>query len=229
MDDTKEVNTAPSVSDVNPEGIPEEEKTSTSAPDKETAETLLAGKYKSPEELEKAYKEAEKKISELGSEASRLRQKSALIDKVVEKYKEFGYSEEEALGELEKISQITPGEFSPEDMTERKLKKFERELLLTKREIEISKFLEKQPEAKHFEGELKELVARYPDSSVDEIYHRFFGKAFQLAKELSSKEREIKEENSAKTSSIRTGGRTLTPEEIKKLPLEEQRKVIGTV
>jgi len=190
----------------------------------------LAGKYKSVEELEKAYKEAEKKISELGSEASRLRQKSALIDKVVEKYKEFGYSEEEALGELEKISEIAPEEFSStEDMTERKLKKFERELLLTKREIEISKFLEKQPEAKHFEGELKELVARYPDSSVDEIYHRFFGKAFQLAKELSSKEREIKEENSAKTSSVRTGGRTLTPEEIKKLPLEEQRKIIGTV
>ena len=224
MDETKEVNTAPSEPDVSPEGIPEEGETSSSAPDKDTAETLLAGKYKSPEELERAYKEAERKISELGEKAK----KAELVDRVVEKYKEFGYSEDEALAEFDKIAEAQPdtGFDTDEDA---KLKKLEREILLTKREIEISKFISEKPEAKHFENELKELVAKYPRTSVDDLYDRFLGKAFQVAKELSSKAREVKEETSSKTSSVKTGGRALTPEEIKKLPIEEQRKIIGTV
>jgi len=116
-EDTSKDEVADDTADIAPEA-PESEP---SEPDKESHEEpkekpLYAGKYKSPEELEKAYHEAQKLISHQGSKLKQLEKPELPADK------------QAILSELKNLGVMTKDEFQKEQAVELQKAKDEREI-----------------------------------------------------------------------------------------------------
>lgn len=135
----------------------------------EQPEALLAGKYKSAEELEKAYLEAQKKISEQG-------QKAKVADLIQEKYgmtpEQFQATiDAEEQARLEQEYATNPG-----GAALREVQTLKQELALRDEEKELDSFLSKNPEyAPQRDKILKLGLNLEKDKSYEEIAREYFG------------------------------------------------------
>lgn len=132
-------------------------------------EALLAGKYKSPEELEKAYLEAQKKISEVG-------QKAAVADLIQEK---FGIDpatlretiERQEAERMEQAIRENPGLAAFQEVQTLK-----QELALRDEEKELDSFLQKNPEYAGQRDKLLKLGLNLETGKTyEEIATEYFG------------------------------------------------------
>lgn len=141
------------------------------SPEGQASQTLLAGKYSSPQELEKAYLEAQKKISEQG-------QKAAVADLLQEKY---GVSPEQLRATIEaqeqqalyEQMQQNPGLYAAE-----RVQRLEQQLALQNEEKELDGFLHKNPEYAPFKDKILNLGLNLErDKTYEEIARDYFGQA----------------------------------------------------
>lgn len=135
------------------------------------SESLLAGKYKTPEDLEKAYKELEGKLGTLG-------QRARVADVIQEKYgmtpEEFQASlDAEEAARMEREAQTNPlGYLSKEVQT------LKQQLALRDEERELDSFLQKNPEyAPNRDKILKLGLNLEKDKTYEEIAREYFGTA----------------------------------------------------
>lgn len=133
------------------------------------SEPLLAGKYKNPEELERAYLEAQKKISEVG-------EKAKVADLIQEKY---GMSPDELRRTIEQQEQAAmeqqyrenPGAFAVQ-----KVQELEAKLALTEVQTELDTYLREHPEsAANRDKILKLALSSEKDKSFEDIDREWFG------------------------------------------------------
>lgn len=133
------------------------------------SETLLAGKYKSPEDLEKAYKELEGKLGTLG-------QKASVADLIQEKY---GMTpdqlrqtiEQQEQAQMEQQYRDNPGAFAVQ-----KVQELEARLALRDEERELDSFLQKNPEyAPQRDKILKLGLNLEKDKPYEDIAREYFG------------------------------------------------------
>lgn len=152
----------------------------------EQTEVLLAGKYKSAEELEKAYLAAQNKISEQG-------QKARLADLIQEKYgmtpEQFEASiEAEENARLEQEYATNPG-----GAALREVNNLKAELALQKEERELDSFLSKSPEyTAHRDKILKLGLNLERGKSFEDIAREYFGEAIATGQQAAYKKIEAK-------------------------------------
>ena len=132
-------------------------------------EVLLAGKYKSPEDLEKAYKDLESKLGTLG-------QRAKVADAIQEKY---GMTPEQFQATLEAEEQARLEQeyaTNPAGYALREVQELKSQLALRDEERELDSFLSKNPEyAPQRDKILKLGLNLEKDKTYEEIASEYFG------------------------------------------------------
>lgn len=139
-----------------------------------TPEVLLAGKYKSPEELENAYKELEGKLGELG-------QKAKVADLIQEKYgmtpdqlRQTIEAEEQA--RLEQEYATNPAGFALREVQELK-----NQLAFKEEEGKLNSFIAENPDYAPFKDKLFNLYINVEkDKDLSTIANDYFGQAIAV-------------------------------------------------
>lgn len=132
-------------------------------------ESLLAGKYKSPEELEKAYKDLESKLGTLGQRAKVADMIQEKYGKTPEQFLETIAAEEQALLEQEYAT-------NPGGAALREVQNLKQQLALRDEEKELDSFLSKNPEyAPQRDKILKLGLNLEKDKTYEEIASEYFG------------------------------------------------------
>lgn len=157
-----------SVADTQPSEVSENVDGGTEA-DGGTPETLLAGKYKSPEDLEKAYKDLESKLGTLG-------QRAKVADLIQEKY---GMTPDQFQATLDAEEQARLEQeyaTNPGGAALREVQNLKQELALRDEEKELDSFLSKNPEyAPQRDKILKLGLNLEKDKTYEEIAREYFG------------------------------------------------------
>jgi hypothetical protein len=134
-------------------------------------ETLLAGKYKSPEELAKAYKELESKLGETGRKAALANKLEQVTGMNAQELEVFLEQQEEQ--RLAQEMQNNPGGYALKEV--QTLKK---QLAYQQEEKELDGFLQKNPEYAPFRDKILNLGLHLEiDKSYEEIATEYFGQA----------------------------------------------------
>jgi len=156
-----------------------------------TPEVLLAGKYKSPEELENAYKELEGKLGQLG-------QKASVADLIQEKY---GMSPEQLRQTIEaEEAQRLEQEYStnPAGFALREVQQLKQELALRDEEKELDSFLSKNPEYTANRDKILKLgLGSEKDKTYEEIAREWFGETRAQGQQDAYKKIEVKQKTQA--------------------------------
>lgn len=144
--------------------------------EKGSQEVLLAGKYKSPEELEKGYKELEGKLGTFG-------QKAAIADMIQEQYgltpEQFKAAiAEEKRQKEEALYQENPGAYAVQ-----KVQALEQQLAYREEEAKLNDFIRENPDAAPFKDKIFDLGLNLyngetrEEKSFEEIYQDYFAQA----------------------------------------------------
>lgn len=146
-----------------------------SAPAKEEAgtasETLLAGKYKSAEELEKAYTELQSKFGEVGQKAELANLLEKQTGMNAQEIKDYIARQEQA--QLEQMIQDNPGGYALQEIQGLKA-----QLALKEEEAALGDFITKNPEYAPFRDKILNLGLNLErDKSYEEIATEYFGQA----------------------------------------------------
>jgi cysteinyl-tRNA synthetase len=178
-------------------------------------ERLFAGKYKSPEELEKAYSELQKMSGSLGQKAE--------IANIIEE--NFGVSPEQfkALMEQrqqerdEQIFRENPGAYAVQ-----KVQALEAQLAEREERAKLDSFLSQNPEYADFADDIWEfgLMPRYQEKPFDEIAREKFGKAIANGQQSAYKKIATKE-STQPTAVTSTPNRSLSEEAMRNMSSEE--------
>lgn len=151
-----------------------------------TPEVLLAGKYKNPADLEKAYKELEGKLGTLG-------QKASVADLIQEKY---GMTPDQFQATLEAEEQARLEQeyaTNPAGYALREVQNLKQELALQKEEKELDSFLQKNPEYSAQRDKILKLGLNLEkDKSYEEIAREYFGETRALGQQDAYKKIEAK-------------------------------------
>lgn len=204
--DTQPVTNEPSVSDGSQEEAGEA--------------TLLAGKYKSPEELEKAYKELEGKLGDLG-------QKASIADLLQEKYKvtpEQLKAQIEA-EEIEARRQRYAG--NPLAPIVEEVQALKGQLALQNEEKELDKFLAENPDYQPYRDKILKLgLSSEQNKSYEEIAREWFGESRAQGQKDAYKKIETKKSTQVTGVSRQEGKRSLSLEDLSNMSVEELEKVL---
>lgn len=159
--------------------------------DNAEGQALLAGKYKSPAELEKAYKELEGKIGTLG-------QKAKVADIIQEKY---GISADQLQAQIDQIEaqkQLELQQQNPVGYLLQKQNALEAQLALQNEEKELDGFLNTNPEYAPFRDKILNLGLHLEkDKSYQEIATEYFGQARAQGQKDAYTKIEVKKETQA--------------------------------
>jgi len=194
--------------------------------------SLLAGKYKSPQELEKAYKELEGKIGSLG-------QKAKIADVIQQKY---GVSAEQLQARIEAQEQEAKRQLYADNplapvidevsQLRQKVEQQEQEKALMNETKERDEFLSKNPEYQTHKDQLLKLaltpgIGFDPETgdsvSYEELANQWFGQARAQGQQDAYQKIETKKQGqttSASTTQPAKGGYS----SLKDLPLKERIK-----
>lgn len=185
----------------------------------EQTETLLAGKYKNVEELEKAHKELEGKLGSLG-------QKAKVADLIQEKYgmtpdqlQQTIEAEEQA--RMAQQYQANPGAFAVQ-----KVQELEAKLALQAEEKELDSFLSKNPEYEANREQIFKLGLHLEkDKTYEEIAREYFGETRAQGQQDAYKKIEMKTKTQA-TGTKSTPSRGFTEAEKDAMSSEELAKIL---
>lgn len=151
-----------------------------------TPEVLLAGKYKSPEDLEKAYKELEGKLGTLG-------QKASVADLIQEKY---GMTPDQFQATLEAEEQSRlEQEYAnnPAGYALLEVQNLKQELALQKEEKELDSFLQKKPYYTPMRDKILKLGLNLEKGKTyEEIAREYFGETRSQGQQDAYKKIEVK-------------------------------------
>lgn len=198
-------------------------------------ETLLAGKYKSPEELVSAYKELEGKLGELG-------QKAKVADLLQEKY---GVSPEQLRAQIEQLeyqkqqeryaaNPIAPLE-DKVSFLEQKLAAQEKEKAQAQVRSELDSFIKDNPAYEAHKAQILKLAltpgigfdqTTGQEVGFDEIAREYFGTARAQGQQDAYNKIEVKQNTQATTVSRGAPKTKLTMEEFRGLTAKEQAAIL---
>lgn len=184
-------------------------------------EALLAGKYKSPQELEKAYKELESKLGETGQKAelANLLEKHTGMNS--QQIKDFIANQER-----QKLNQEYQA--NPQAYTLQKVQELESRLALQAEEKELDKFLSTEEGRAYepFRDKILNLGLKLETGKTyDEIAKEYFGNARAQGQQDAYKKIENKK-NMQATGSISTMKRKLSEEDMANMSASELEQIL---
>lgn len=210
--DTSLADTQPSETSGNVDGGTEGDGVASEAP-------KYAGKYKTPEELEKGYLEAQKKISEVG-------QKASVADLIQEKY---GITADEFRRRIEAEEQARQEEeyrTNPAGAALREAQAVKQELALMKEEKELDSFLSKNPEYAPVRDKILKLAfTSEQDKPYEEIAREWFGETRALGQQDAYKKIDAKVRTQA-TGTQSAPSRRLTDADFENMTAAEMEAVL---
>jgi len=210
LDTASQVDTQPSET----EPIVSDEKTV------EEEKALLAGKYKTPEELEKGYKELESKLGR--------REEHSELVKMLEEQSGMSPSQIKDYIAKQKAQALQAQyQANPELYTAQKIQELEGKIALQAEERELDKFLEKNPGySPHREKILKLGLNLEKDKTYDEIAREYFGEARAQGQQDAYKKIETKNMTQATSASQAAPKSRLTEEDMDKMSAAELEAVL---
>lgn len=177
-------------------------------------EVLLAGKYKSPEELEKAYIESQKLHGTLG-------QKAKVADLILEKYNMTPDQFQAALEAEEQARLEQEYSTNPAGYALREVQELKNQLALKEEEGKLNSFLAENPEYAPFKDKLFNLYLNVEkDKELGEIAVDYFGQAIASGQQIAYKKIDAKK-NTQATSVSSVPKRQITEEDLKNLSVAE--------
>jgi len=186
----------------------------------QSGEALLAGKYKSPQELEKAYLEAQKKISEYG-------QKAKVADTLYEKYGVTPEQLQANIAQQERQEQERLYGNNPLLPIVNEVQQLKSQLALQNEEKELDKFLGENPDYRPYRDKILKLgLSSEQDKTYQEIATEWFGEARAQGQQDAYKKIDTKEKTRATGASQAPPKRSLTPDEMNNLSSDELEKVL---
>ena len=188
--------------------------------EKETeAEVLLAGKYKSPEELEKGYKELESKLGERGEHSELVKALEQQTGMSASQIKDYISQQNEA----KLLQQYND---NPTPYLAQEIQQLKGQLALQAEERELDKFLEKNPEYEPHKDKILKLGLNLErGKSYDEIAKEYFGEASAQGQQDAYKKIETKKTQATGMSQSAPKGK-LTPEDMDKMTATELEAVL---
>lgn len=185
----------------------------------EAPEVLLAGKYKSPEELEKAHKELEGKLGQLG-------QKAKIADLIQEKY---GMTPEQFQATLEAEEQARlEAEYAnnPAGYALKEVQSLKQELALKEEEVKLNSFIQANPKYAPFKDKIFEIgLSIQRDKGYDEIAKDWFGEAIAEGQKGAYKKIEVKKMGQS-TSVTSTPKKQFSEDDLKGLSSAEMEALL---
>jgi hypothetical protein len=190
--------------------------------DGESAEevALLAGKYKSPEELEKGYKELESKLGE--------RNEHSELTKMLEEQTGMSASQIRNYIAQQKEQQLMQQyKDNPTSYLANEIQQLKGQIALQAEEKELDKFLETNPEyAPHKDKILKLGLNLEKDKTYGEIAQEYFGSARAQGQQDAYKKIETKKMTQATGVSQAPPKGKLTPEDMDKMSVAELEAIL---
>lgn len=185
----------------------------------EASEPLLAGKYKSPEELENAYKELEGKLGSLG-------QKAAVADLIQEKY---GMTPEQLRQTIEAEEQARLDQelqTNPAGFALREVQTLKQQLALKEVESELDAYLRENPEsAANRDKILKLALGDERDKSFADIDREWFGATRAQGQQDAYKKIEVKQKTQA-TGTTSVPKRQFSADDFKNMSVAEMEALL---
>lgn len=182
-------------------------------------EVLLAGKYKSPEELEKAYLESQKMHGTLG-------QKAKVADLILEKYNMTPDQFQAALEAEEQARLEQEYATNPAGYALREVQELKSQLALKEEEGKLNAFLAENPEYTPFKDKLFNLYLNVEkDKDLGEIAVDYFGQAMASGQQVAYKKIDAKK-NTQATSVSSVPKRQITEEDLKNLSVAELEAIL---
>lgn len=180
---------------------------------------LLAGKYKSPEDLVNAYKELEGKLGTLG-------QRAKVADIIQEKYGMTPEQFEETI-EAEEQTRIQQAiQENPGLAAYQEVQKLQQQLAYKEEEGKLNTFLAENPAYVPFKDKLFNLYLNVEkDKELSEIANDYFGQAIAKGQQDAYKKIEVKK-NTQTTGVVSTPKKGITLEDMEGMTAAEMRAVL---
>lgn len=199
---------------------PSETDNAVSAPESaEEEKALLAGKYKSPEELEKAYKSLESKLGERGEHSE--------LAKMLEEQTGMSASEiKDYIAQQKEQQLIQQYQANPTSYLAQEIQQLKSQIALQAEEKELNEFLEKNPEYTPHKDKIFKLGLNLEkDKSYEDIAIEYFGEARAQGQEDAYKKIETKKQTQA-TGSVSTPQKKLTLEDMRGMTAAELEQIL---
>lgn len=191
-----------------------------SAPETEEAETaLLAGKYKSPEELEKAYKSLESKLGE--------RNETSELAKMLEEQTGMTASQIKEYISQQKEQQLQQQYAqNPTSYLANEIQQLKSQIALQAEEKELNTFLENNPEYAPFKDKIFDMGLNYKrDMSYEDIAKEYFGESRAQGQKDAYTKIETKRETQT-TGSVSTPQKKLSIEDMRNMTAAELEQIL---
>ncbi len=206
--------------------VTQPEETNESVSDGEVVESgeateLLAGKYKSPQELEKAYKELESKLGEVGQKAelANLLEKNTGMSH--QQIKDYLARQEQQ--QMQAQYQANPGAYAYQEVQALK-----GQIALQNEEKELDKFLSSEEGKAYapFKDKIFKLGLNLEkDKSYEDIAKEYFGESRAQGQKDAYKKIEVKKQTQT-TGSVSTPQKKFSAEDLKGMTAEEMKAIL---
>lgn len=188
------------------------------------APELLAGKYKSPQELEKAYKEAEKLNGQLS-------QKASLVNKLEQTTGMNAQQIAEVLAQQEQQRVFEQKQNDPLGYLAQRQEQLEAQIALQNEEKELDKFLssEEGKDYAPYRDKIQEAAFHLPsmkDKPYNEIAKELFGQSRAQGQQDAYKKIDTKIMTQATSVSKGSPKGKITLEELRKMTAAEQAAIL---
>jgi hypothetical protein len=186
----------------------------------EASETLFAGKYKNPQELEKAYMEAQKAMGQLSQKAGLVNQLEKSTGMNAQQIAEF--LEKQQQQQLQQQIQDNPAGYAIKEV-----ETLRQQIALQNEERELDKFLQENPDYAPFRDKIFNLGLKLEtDKSYEEIAKEYFGNARAQGQQDAYKKIETKKMTQATGASQAAPKTGFTPEEMDRMSAEELEAIL---
>jgi len=186
----------------------------------EEAPQLLAGKYKSPEELEKAYKELEGKLGEVGQKAE--------LANLLEKQTGMNHQQiKDYIARQEQQRMAQQIRENPGMAAYQEVQSLKGQLALQNEEKELDGFLKENPEYAPFKDKIFKLGLNLErDKSYADIAQEYFGESRAQGQQDAYQRIETKRNTQATGASQAAPKSRLTPEEMDNMTAAELEAIL---
>lgn len=182
--------------------------------------TLLAGKYKTAEELEKAYGELQSKFGEQGQKAelaNLLEQQTGMNAQQI-----ASYIKQQEQAQLNQQIQDNPAGYAIQEVQNLKA-----QLALKEEQAELDAFITGSPEYAPFKEDILEMGLNFKrDMSYQDIANKYFGKARAQGQQDAYKRIEVKQNTQATGASQAAPKSRLTSEDMDNMSVAELEAIL---
>lgn len=157
--------------------------------------------------------------------AEMIARKEKELQSVLEEERQTRLAYEQKARELEEVLQGNNPESYDAYQIKRELAELKKEVVLTKEESQISKFVDSNPEAKAHKEALRALGRANPNASYEQLYKDYIQPAYDAGRQsVESKIKKISQPESGKSVEPAPSTGELDVKEFNQLPLAERRR-----